>query len=365
VTSPVPGPPASVLSAVLRANSAHPYNASDPTQLGRGIFTTASNLPFLPSLMTEVVFLPEFAFLDANILASGYLSTQGLAGATAASRYVGATTSGAPASGTFAVGDFVLDQTGSWWICTVAGSPGTWVGAGNNNAYDQAVTADSPTAWWKLADASGSGTAADASGNSHTGTATNVTFGYPGPVSVNASETAGFFNASSSTITSSYNPSGAAISIELWLNATVAQLTAQPRVVANSHTDADNKGFQFQLTTASSLLTPKIGFGNGTTTAAISGTYPVAASVGPSNGWVHLVATYDSTTMRLYVNRIQSQSGTGLSGSVAAGSNGISIGYNATYGGDFWGGSLAQVAIYTTALSAPRVLAHYQAAVYS
>jgi len=50
----------------------------------------------------------------------------GLTGATAASRYVGGTASGAPASGTFAIGDFVIDRTGKIYICTTAGSPGTW-----------------------------------------------------------------------------------------------------------------------------------------------------------------------------------------------------------------------------------------------
>lgn len=50
----------------------------------------------------------------------------GLTGATAATRYVGGTASGAPTSGTFAVGDFVIDRTGSIYICTAAGSPGTW-----------------------------------------------------------------------------------------------------------------------------------------------------------------------------------------------------------------------------------------------
>ena len=50
-----------------------------------------------------------------------------LTGATQTSRYVGATASGAPTSGTFAVGDFVVDQTGSIWICTTAGTPGVWV----------------------------------------------------------------------------------------------------------------------------------------------------------------------------------------------------------------------------------------------
>lgn len=51
----------------------------------------------------------------------------GLTGATTASRYVGATASGAPASGTFAVGDFVVDQGASAiWVCKFAGTPGTW-----------------------------------------------------------------------------------------------------------------------------------------------------------------------------------------------------------------------------------------------
>ena len=57
------------------------------------------------------------------------LAVSGLTGATAASRYVGATTSGAPASGTFAVGDFVVDQAGYVWVCVTAGSPGTWTNA--------------------------------------------------------------------------------------------------------------------------------------------------------------------------------------------------------------------------------------------
>lgn len=50
----------------------------------------------------------------------------GLTGATAASRYAGATASGSPASGTFVAGDWVIDQTGKIWVCSAPGSPGTW-----------------------------------------------------------------------------------------------------------------------------------------------------------------------------------------------------------------------------------------------
>lgn len=57
-------------------------------------------------------------------------AASGMTGAVAASRYAGGTASGAPATGTFALGDFVIAQNGHLFICTVAGTPGTWVDAG-------------------------------------------------------------------------------------------------------------------------------------------------------------------------------------------------------------------------------------------
>ena len=66
----------------------------------------------------------------------------GLTGATAAVRFVGATASGAPGSGTFSTGDFVIDQTAKIWICTTGGSPGTWaqVGAGGGSGMTNPMT---------------------------------------------------------------------------------------------------------------------------------------------------------------------------------------------------------------------------------
>lgn len=89
----------------------------------------------------------------------------GLTGATAATRYVGGTTSGAPASGTFLKGDFVIGQDASVWICTTAGSPGTWTelsgGGGSgpplSDADPEDVTSGSASA----------GTSADASRADH------------------------------------------------------------------------------------------------------------------------------------------------------------------------------------------------------
>lgn len=82
------------------------------------------------------------AFVSIGLRASGGIanftspvSTAGLTGATAASRYVGATTSGAPATGTFVKGDVVVDQTGKVWVNTTAGSPGTFTQVGTSTPY--------------------------------------------------------------------------------------------------------------------------------------------------------------------------------------------------------------------------------------
>jgi hypothetical protein len=53
-----------------------------------------------------------------------------LTGATSATRYVGGTTSGAPGSGTFSTGDFVIARDGHIYVCTSGGTPGTWIDAG-------------------------------------------------------------------------------------------------------------------------------------------------------------------------------------------------------------------------------------------
>jgi hypothetical protein len=66
----------------------------------------------------------------AQSISQEAIGATGLPGATAASRHAGATVSGAPTTGTFAVGDYIIDQTGKIYVCSVAGTPGTWVQTG-------------------------------------------------------------------------------------------------------------------------------------------------------------------------------------------------------------------------------------------
>jgi len=61
----------------------------------------------------------------------------GLTGATEAARFVGGTVSGAPVAGTFAAGDYVIDQSGLVHICAAAGSPGIWIAAGGTGNSDR------------------------------------------------------------------------------------------------------------------------------------------------------------------------------------------------------------------------------------
>lgn len=75
------------------------------------------------------------------------LIASGLTGATQASRYVGATASGAPASGTFVQGDFVIARDGAIWVCTAGGTPGTWAQIGaTGTVYNQNIKANNGTA---------------------------------------------------------------------------------------------------------------------------------------------------------------------------------------------------------------------------
>jgi hypothetical protein len=100
--------------------------SSDQIIGGVKTFTSA---PVLPAGS-----LPQASIIDlakdlTNKASVGGPFAPSTTGASAPTRYVGGTASGAPAAGSFAKGDFVVDQTGNVWVCTVAGAPGTWVGA--------------------------------------------------------------------------------------------------------------------------------------------------------------------------------------------------------------------------------------------
>jgi hypothetical protein len=72
------------------------------------------------------------------------LTATGFTGSTEDVRVVGGTATGAPASGAHNVGDIAVAVDGHIFVCTVAGTPGTWVEAGTGTfaTAAQGATAD-------------------------------------------------------------------------------------------------------------------------------------------------------------------------------------------------------------------------------
>jgi hypothetical protein len=62
-----------------------------------------------------------------GVLQASAAQALGLPGATGGARLAGGTVSGPPVTGTFQAGDVVPDLAGVTWVCTAAGTPGTWV----------------------------------------------------------------------------------------------------------------------------------------------------------------------------------------------------------------------------------------------
>lgn len=121
-------------AALTFATSSVPASAITPGALASGVTISGNSVFGDLSAHASISGANVYGYL-ANATISGsqvvgytqqYFAPTGLPGATAASRYVGGTTNGYPGSGNFAVGDYVVDQTGNIWICTVSGNPGTW-----------------------------------------------------------------------------------------------------------------------------------------------------------------------------------------------------------------------------------------------
>lgn len=74
---------------------------------------------------------------------------------------------GAPvgADGTFAVGDFILDSVAQEWVCTVAGSPGTWIRTGAGMAIARASSTSLETIGTSEADFAGMSVSFDSPSN--------------------------------------------------------------------------------------------------------------------------------------------------------------------------------------------------------
>lgn len=76
---------------------------------------------------------------------SDFFSAQGLSAFTQA-RYTGAINGGPPSSGPAQLGDIVVDEKyGNLWVCTAAGTPGTWLAVGQGLLFSTTLAAPAAT----------------------------------------------------------------------------------------------------------------------------------------------------------------------------------------------------------------------------
>ena len=261
---------------------------------------------------------------------------------------------------------------------------GTWTNTGSrcacgcnagacDTSYVAEVMCDDPIAYWRLDEPNGSTTAADRTGNYPGQYFGDVKFGQPGAirgdpdtcVTLNSTQPqpmTGYVGVSQ-TLSEMLEFNGQAgrapFSLEAWIQPT--SVTSEYRgVLSNEYAGTSGKeGYAIYLGGFTSNGTG-IGFErfqDGTSTVLQD-----AGAVTQNTGWYHVVATYDGSEMRLYVNAQQVASG---SSSLAIQDFPCTFDIGATHCGAMgtnFQGWVDEVALYSTALSQARIQAHYDAA---
>jgi hypothetical protein len=71
----------------------------------------------------------------------------------------------------------------------------------------------------------------------------------------------------------------------------------------------------------------------------------------------HIAATYNGSTMRIYVNGVQVGAGLAKTGNLRNSAQPLRIG--SFFTADYWDGAIDEAAVYSTALPVATILAHY------
>src|SRR5438105_6130918 len=183
-------------------------------------------------------------------------------------------------------------------------------------------------------------TTGDASGSGNTGTLSGATWNATGKFGKALS-----FNGSSSLVTVADAASldlTNGMTLEAWLYPTA--LSGWRTAILKRTTS----GLAYSLYAHNNVPQPATTINVGG--SDVSATGPSAL---PLNSWSHLAATYDGTTMRIYVNG--AQVGTfAVSGSITTSTGQLSIGGNNVWG-EYFSGLIDEVRVYNRALSAAEI----------
>ena len=226
--------------------------------------------------------------------------------------------------------------------------------------YRDAVLADSPVLYWRLGEASGT-TAANSAASGPTGTY----YGTPA-LGQASSLTSEVVNKSISTATSGSVTAATAVTpsaqftVEAWIK---TSSTSGGRIFGFG-----NRGATTLSTTADRqlYLSPTGKVVAGIRNALLANTVATSPLSYNDGQWHHVAATYNASTLLLYVDGTQVASkatttAATFSGYWRAGMESLSA-WPTPPSGNAYAGGLDELAVYGTALSATRIRAHYVAA---
>lgn len=219
------------------------------------------------------------------------------------------------------------------------------------DAYGASVVQDDPTLYWRLNEASGNNTAADANGMGVDGTyRTTVTRGVASDVV--ASDAAAGFNGSDSLVSSNasfVNPT--VFSVEAWFQTTT---TSGGKIVGfgNSATGTSSSYDRHIYMTSDGKL--NFGTYNGATNIITS------ANSYNDGAWHQVVGSIGANGMQLFVDGILVASGANTQSQSYTGY--WRVGGDSTWSGNrYFSGAIDEVALYPRVLDASRVMAHFKA----
>jgi Concanavalin A-like lectin/glucanases superfamily len=231
-----------------------------------------------------------------------------------------------------------------------AGGPGAPV---VDRSYSAAVLADAPAAYWRLGESSGT-TMTDASKNGNNGTyAGGVTLAQPGALAADTGTAVAFDGRTgAATVASSRSLQVNRITIELWLKKTFD--SGSGIYVAKNYVGSGGVGsgwFELLNNDRYARLEFRV--------TGETGPVLVSSTTLALNTWYYVVATYDGSVAKLYVNG-KLDSTLRVVAVPAQNDDPLYIGRRTD--GFFNNVVLQEVAIYPTALSADRIAAHWRAA---
>jgi concanavalin A-like lectin/glucanase superfamily protein len=217
------------------------------------------------------------------------------------------------------------------------------------SSYSETILADLPIAYWRLNETTGT-VAHDSSGHGNDATYFMCTLGSPGALLTEAETAAAFDGTTSYVVGPNFRFAGmTSFTVEAWANAASITTTDYHHILTDETQSGDRQGYALFLTDLAELEVER--FVDASNQVAFGPT--VTAGM-----FHHVVGTYDGATLTLYYDGLQV--GTVADARIAVGTTDpFYVGAAETT--KFFDGTIGEVAVYDSALSAARVAAHFHA----